>query len=178
MFERYTEEARRAIFLARYEADRRGSNEITLEDLLLGLLLDPASRVNRIVAVQHLAEQLRKTFAFIETTGKKNRDLPVNNAVKRALAYTAEEAEKIGENWHDSAHLLLGILREKDSKAALALNGVGVTLEQVREKVRSDRIDPPTIPPVTFRPRGFAFKWWQGLIAAAIIAAAMIWFKC
>ena len=37
MFERYTEDARRAIFFARYEASRFGSREITTEHLLLGL---------------------------------------------------------------------------------------------------------------------------------------------
>ena len=38
MFERYTERARGAIFLARYEASNRGSSLIEVEHLLLSLL--------------------------------------------------------------------------------------------------------------------------------------------
>ena len=37
-FERYTENARRTIFFARYEASQFGSAEITAEHVLLGLL--------------------------------------------------------------------------------------------------------------------------------------------
>ncbi len=43
MFERYTEDARKAIFYARYEASLLGSSEITTAHLLLGLFrADPA----------------------------------------------------------------------------------------------------------------------------------------
>ena len=38
MLERYTEKARGAIFLARYEASNRGSSVIEVEHLLLSLL--------------------------------------------------------------------------------------------------------------------------------------------
>jgi ATP-dependent Clp protease ATP-binding subunit ClpA len=38
MFERYTEQARRVIFFARYEASQFGSPYIETEHLLLGLL--------------------------------------------------------------------------------------------------------------------------------------------
>lgn len=41
MFERYTEEARRAIFFARYEAGCRGAGYIEPEHLLLGILCVP-----------------------------------------------------------------------------------------------------------------------------------------
>jgi ATP-dependent Clp protease ATP-binding subunit ClpA len=40
MFERFTEKARRTVFFARYEASQLGSQEITSEHLLLGLLRD------------------------------------------------------------------------------------------------------------------------------------------
>jgi len=38
MFERFTEQARRTIFFARYEASQFGSTQIESEHLLLGLI--------------------------------------------------------------------------------------------------------------------------------------------
>jgi len=50
MFERYTEEARRALFFARYAASQRGSMSIESEHLLLGLIRETRGSVNAIVA--------------------------------------------------------------------------------------------------------------------------------
>jgi ATP-dependent Clp protease ATP-binding subunit ClpA len=43
MFERYTENARRTLFFARYEASQLGQLEITAEHLLLGILREENS---------------------------------------------------------------------------------------------------------------------------------------
>ena len=40
MFEKYTEKAKKVLFLARYEASQMGSRVIGSEHLLLGLLKD------------------------------------------------------------------------------------------------------------------------------------------
>jgi len=49
MFDRYTEKARRTIFLARYEASQFGSPYIETEHLLLGLLREEKSLANRFL---------------------------------------------------------------------------------------------------------------------------------
>lgn len=51
MFERYTEEARRVIFFARYEASQFGSPYIEAEHLLLGVI-----RQDRWLTHQFLAK--------------------------------------------------------------------------------------------------------------------------
>ena len=50
MFERYTEQARRALFFARYEAFQVRSAWIETEHLLLGLFQEEQSPTVRVVA--------------------------------------------------------------------------------------------------------------------------------
>jgi len=49
MFERYTETARRVIFLARNEAGQFGSMTMESEHLLLGLILEDGNLIQRFV---------------------------------------------------------------------------------------------------------------------------------
>ena len=50
MFERYTDEARRVLFYARFETSQRGSRSIESELLLLGLMRETRGKVNAILA--------------------------------------------------------------------------------------------------------------------------------
>jgi len=61
MFERYTESARRVIFFARYEASSLGSTTIETEHLLLGLLREHKSAIERVAAKMR-ADQLERRW--------------------------------------------------------------------------------------------------------------------
>jgi ATP-dependent Clp protease ATP-binding subunit ClpC len=50
MFERFTEQARRTLFFARYEASQIGDLSIETEHLLLGLIRDDKELTSRIFA--------------------------------------------------------------------------------------------------------------------------------
>jgi ATP-dependent Clp protease ATP-binding subunit ClpC len=63
-------------------------------------------------------------------------DLPLSNAGKRVLAYTAEEAERLASKPIGTEHLLLGLLREKKSDVPEALAGVGIDLHSTRNRIR------------------------------------------
>jgi ATP-dependent Clp protease ATP-binding subunit ClpC len=45
-------------------------------------------------------------------------DLPLSHQAKRALAYGAEEAERLGHTHIGTVHLVLGLLREPENVAA------------------------------------------------------------
>src|SRR5262249_8576529 len=64
-------------------------------------------------------------------------DLPVSAACKRALAYAAEESERLNRDHIGLEHLLTGLLREKKSLAAKILVEHGVTFENLRAQVTS-----------------------------------------
>jgi ATP-dependent Clp protease ATP-binding subunit ClpA len=140
MFERFTEKARRTIFFARYEASQFGSKAIEPSHLLLGLLREGRdmfaavgkSGVGGAVRLALAIRALQKPAAEKIPTSV---ELPLSDSSARALAFAAEEAERVKSRFIDLAHLLAGLLRvlEDDKSAMLgALNSLGVTLESVR----------------------------------------------
>src|SRR5215831_8667868 len=102
MFERYTEKARRVIFFARYEASQFGSPYIETEHLLLGLLREEKFLVRQVFNADPEAamEAIRREIEARAKIGKKTStsvDLPLSNESKRALAFAAEEAERLSD---------------------------------------------------------------------------------
>lgn len=55
--------------------------------------------------------------------------------VKDVIAYSKEEALRLGHDQIGTEHLLLGILRDGDSKAVSILEGLNVNLKEVRDKI-------------------------------------------
>jgi ATP-dependent Clp protease ATP-binding subunit ClpC len=138
MFERYTEKARRVIFFARYEASQFGSPYIETEHLLLGLLREDKALTNRFLRGQGKVEAIRKQIEDHTITREKvstSVDLPLSNEGKRVLAYAAEEAVRLSHQHVGTEHLLLGLLREENSFAALLLKECGIMLSRIREEL-------------------------------------------
>ncbi len=133
VFERYTEKARRVIFFARYEASQFGSPYIETEHVLLAVLRED-KRVSELLP-RGAPEQIRGEIESASPARKKTSttvDLPLSNESKRALAYGAEEADRLAHKHIGSEHLLLGLLREPESFGARLLNRHGVDLERAR----------------------------------------------
>src|SRR5438552_592470 len=138
MFERYTDQAKRAIFFARYQAQQFGSKRIEPAHLLLGLLHDSQSSANLLFGlIQHahsfclkIQREYPPTTPLPQTT-----ELPLSNPNKRVLAYAAEEASRLGSDPIDTQHLILGMLREKEPVTSGLLLEAGVELKSARETV-------------------------------------------
>jgi len=140
MFERYTENARRSIFFARYEASQFGSPYIEAEHLLLGVLREDKALTQRFLRGPVKVESIRKQIE--DATLKRGKvstsvDLPLSNEGKRVLAYAAEEAERLSHKHIGTEHLLLGLLREEKAFAAQLLHERGLRLSAVREELAS-----------------------------------------
>jgi hypothetical protein len=137
MFERYTENARRTIFFARYEASQFGSREITTEHLLLGLLRNDIVFMTRFLPPDS-EPSIRKQIEAHVPAAKPlptSVDLPLSQECKRVLPYAAEEAERLSGGHIGNEHLLLGILREKKCFAAKILRDYGLTPSSVRQEL-------------------------------------------
>jgi ATP-dependent Clp protease ATP-binding subunit ClpA len=138
MFERYTETARRTIFFARYEASAFGSSQIETEHLLLGLFREDKALANQLLGSFAKLEEIRHAIERKSIIGPKvptSVDLPLSHESKRALAYAAEESQRLNHNHIGTGHLLLGLLREEKSFAAQLMRERGVTVESVRKQV-------------------------------------------
>jgi ATP-dependent Clp protease ATP-binding subunit ClpC len=147
MFERYTEKVRRVIFFARYEASQIGSPYIETEHLLLGLVREDHALTNRFTRSQATLESIRNQIEGHTALREKisvSVDLPLSQECKRVLAYSAEEAERLGHKHIGTEHLLLGLLREDKSFAAEILHERGIQLSTVREQLsRAQTVDAP-----------------------------------
>jgi ATP-dependent Clp protease ATP-binding subunit ClpC len=137
MFERYREDARRAIFFARWEAQQSGAAYIEPEHLLLSLTHDADAKANQLFSLTAHTENFRKQLTpHSSTKHSASEDLPLSNAGKRVLAYTAEEAERLASKPIGTEHLLLGLLREKKSDVPAALAAAGIDLHSARNRIR------------------------------------------
>jgi hypothetical protein len=141
LFDRYNGPARRALQLAFREARRRQHDFLGTEHLLYGLLCDhggpSAAALRRLMQtpedIQHRVEEILHE----EETGAALERFPLSPAVQRALQCAADEASQAGQSIIGPEHLLLGLLHEHDSQAALVLNQFGLNLEDLRRAVRA-----------------------------------------
>ena len=85
MFERYTENARRIIFFARYEASQFGAECIETEHLLLGLLRE-SSFLPSINSIKYIHRRIRALTPLREKIST-SVDLPLSHESKRVLTY-------------------------------------------------------------------------------------------
>ncbi len=62
---------------------------------------------------------------------------PFTERARRSIVLAQEEAQRLGNNYIGTEHLLLGIISEGESVAAKVLENLGVSLEKVRGEVES-----------------------------------------
>jgi methylmalonyl-CoA/ethylmalonyl-CoA epimerase len=138
MFEKYTNEARRVIFYARYEASEFGSYTIRPEHLLLGLLRDKDETLSRLLPAGLTVENVRRRVEA--GVGEREKidvkvELPLDAETKKVLAFAYEESKELSHRHIGTEHLLLGLLRDDRTQAYAILREHGVELLATREKV-------------------------------------------
>src|SRR3954466_12070475 len=163
MFERFTEQARRIVFFARYEASQLGSIDIDTEHVLLGLIREGKGLTDRLftgagIAVHDIrAEVLRRVPARSKTS--TSAEIPFSPAAIRVLQHAAQEAGRLSHDYIATEHLLLGLLSEQGTVAADVLISRGLRLDRVRDQIVEllndgeprGRPGPPGIPANTFK---------------------------
>ncbi|MFL6209037.1 MAG: exo-beta-N-acetylmuramidase NamZ domain-containing protein [Pyrinomonadaceae bacterium] len=139
MFERYTEQARRTIFFARYEASQFGAPSIEPEHILLGILReDKPLFAHLLPTADALPELLRQAIEQRSAQRAKistSVELPLAPEAKRVLAYAHEESDRLGHRHIGTEHMLMGILREERSVAADMLSRQGLALSALRAEL-------------------------------------------
>ena len=137
MFEKFTEKAKRILFLARYEASQQGSKVIGTEHILLGLLKEGEETTRELFSRANVSMDLLQ--AELERRGPAREklstsvEIPFSEETKKSLQYAEEEAERLMHPHIGTEHLLLGLLRQEDSVAGRMLAERGMRLYAVRE---------------------------------------------
>ena len=148
--EAFSPRARRALDLALVEADERNDGPAGTEHLLLGLLRETEGGAARALAELGVGpEDVRRVVEEARSASDAaRRNLPLRSEVRsstmwqrfterarKVVFYAQEEAQKFGEGYVSTEHLLLGLVREPDSVAARVLERTGVSLDRVRVEV-------------------------------------------
>jgi ATP-dependent Clp protease ATP-binding subunit ClpC len=139
MFDRFTDRARKVMGLARQEAQRLNHEFIGTEHILLGLVQEGSGVAANVL--KNLDVDLKKIRTEVERLVKAGPNmvtlgqLPFTPRAKKVLELALEEASSLGHNYIGTEHILLGLIKEKDGKAAKVLTNLNVKLETVREEV-------------------------------------------
>ena len=138
MFERYTEKARRVVFLHVMKPAslvlRTSRRSTCCWDCCAKTRRSPISFYDHTLQ----SETIRKQIEAHTTAPEKaltSVDLPLSNECKRVLCYAAEEAERLSHKHIGTEHLLLGLLREEKCFATEILHERGLRLSTVREEL-------------------------------------------
>ncbi|MGC8762914.1 MAG: ATP-dependent Clp protease ATP-binding subunit [Acidobacteriota bacterium] len=138
MYERFTEMARRVLYLARHEAHQAGLLFTDAEHLLLAILSVDAPTLRELFARAGLkAEDFRGDLAS-DRTEPAPPPGPVPPPWSRDARliierYAPEEAVRAGSMRIGPEHLLAGILHFEDGLAARTLRQKGITLSAARQ---------------------------------------------
>jgi ATP-dependent Clp protease ATP-binding subunit ClpC len=140
MFERFTERARKVVYLAQQEAARLGHNVVGTEHLLLGLLSEGEGVAAKALESMDIGlEKIRDEVEKIIGSGETNPfgEIPFTPRAKRVLELAVDEGRQLGHNYVGTEHILLGLIREGEGVAAQVLKNLGADLDRVRKEVIS-----------------------------------------
>jgi ATP-dependent Clp protease ATP-binding subunit ClpA len=138
-FDRFNDRAKRVLALAQDEAIRFNHNYIGVEHLLLGLVREgegTAARVLNSLGVD--LGKARSSVEFIIGRGESTTspsDITLSPRTKKVIELAIDEARKLGHSHVGTEHVLLAVAREGQSIGAGVLESIGVSLNQVRERV-------------------------------------------
>jgi ATP-dependent Clp protease ATP-binding subunit ClpA len=174
VFERYDEEARRAVFYARLEAGHAGAKFITPAHLVVGLSRDHHVESCPVYQLRLNVSELRSRLGLGSATTAEDLkltkgDIALDDNSKMALAYAVKEADWDRQYWIGPEHLLRGMLRFPNETSS-ALRAIGVDLESLRATSRSHRkLHPPKRPPLLGFVRRVLRKFLLPLATALIV---------
>jgi ATP-dependent Clp protease ATP-binding subunit ClpC len=136
---RFTERARRVLFLAREEARRLQHDYIGTEHILLAALREGEGvAVAVLLSLGVSTEQIRRKVEELMPKGGQTilmGELPFNLSARRAMELAVEEAKTLQHNYVGTEHLLLGLMEDQDGIASRALVSLGISAELMRSEI-------------------------------------------
>jgi ATP-dependent Clp protease ATP-binding subunit ClpC len=146
-FERFNEEAKRTLTLAQEEAERSHVSYIGTEHLLLGLMRVETGTAYRVltdfgIEIEPVRELIKSVIGRSERI--LIQSIIPTSRVKQVIEISFGEARRMGHNYVDTGHLLMGLVIEGEGIAAHVLADLGATLEKVAPAVERELGVPTT----------------------------------
>jgi ATP-dependent Clp protease ATP-binding subunit ClpC len=146
MFERFTNQSRRAIVLAPEEARNLDHNYIGTEHMLLGLLSENRGAAARALASAGITLPLaRHEVETIIGRGQQAHaeHIPFTPRAKKCLELSFRESSQLGQDYIGTGHLLLGLISEGEGVAITVLSRLDTDLDGLRDRVILELADDP-----------------------------------
>jgi len=156
MFERFTDRARRVVVLAQEEARRLEHNYIGTEHILLGLLReDQGAAASALAAANVTLDGARLEVETIIGRGQHEPSghIPFTPRAKKVLELSLREAVRLGNDYIDTGHILLGLIREGDGVAVQVVINLGADPKKIGQRVVLELGGDVSDAPVTVRAR-------------------------
>jgi len=137
MFEKFTEKGRKIILYAREEAEKRNSEFLDTEHILLAILREedsiPVAILRKIgISADTVKFEIEKKISE-EVNLLTYGEIPFSPKAKKVLEYAIEEARLLGHPYIGSEHLFLGLIKEEEGIAGKVLRSFGVNLLGARQ---------------------------------------------
>ena len=136
-FDSFTKGAQRVLIIAQEEARRMGHNYVGTEHILLGTIKEKSSVSTLLsqlgVTYEKVCAEIENLigmgdFNFSEAFGYTPR-------TKRVLEMSKAEANKLGQNYVGTEHILFALLLETEGVANRILRDLGVNTKELYEKM-------------------------------------------
>jgi len=138
MFDRFTRSAKWVTFFAEQYVKEIGHRQVEPEHLLIGLVLDPETVANQVIASFGVVPtNIGDRLAAQQTSGHSVHKGPVGygRGAKKVMRLAVKEAQAATSRDITTQHLLLALLREGSSQTAEAFSAAGLQLEPVRTRI-------------------------------------------
>jgi ATP-dependent Clp protease ATP-binding subunit ClpC len=143
MREEYSEDSRHVINNARHVSDRFRHDYITTAHILLGMLYYRVC--DAFEMLEDLGVNIESLTEVVEKTLKPSLSTPDSGPIlftpstKRMMEHAINEKRRMGMEHVEPSHLLLGILRDKESEATHILKCFKVTYSKVQKLFENDK---------------------------------------
>lgn len=146
MYERFTDDARRAMAIASRESSQLGHDYLGTEHILFGLM-----RIEGTIAARVLADVCLSTDALHAILKRRDADgprgtvirpVPTTPRAKRIIENAVEEANGAGATYVGTAHMLLAILKEPACSACQYMASLKVDTDRMCDVIRAYHPDP------------------------------------
>jgi flavin reductase (DIM6/NTAB) family NADH-FMN oxidoreductase RutF len=139
-FERFAEDAKKALTLAQAEAEASHHSYIGTEHLLLAMLRVPGAAQNVLTGMGIEVDQVRNRVRLV--LGRNERiliqEIIPTSRVKKVIELAFSEASRLNTETVDTGHLLLGLVLEGESIGYRVLEDLGATKHRVIAAVLSE----------------------------------------
>jgi ATP-dependent Clp protease ATP-binding subunit ClpC len=140
--QRFSDAAQEALRVAHEDAERAHHGYIGTEHLLLGLLAQEGSVAGEIFRRCGIAgDEVRRAIDRVLEGYQEIviRQIVPTSRVKKVIEMSFKEAQRLGNTYVGTEHLLLGILLEGEGIAAHILSDSGLSLNRVRDETSAVR---------------------------------------